>query len=124
MENNFLTDAELPATVADWNSLNKKISSIQPGLPSGLFKLGNYFKNNQLNDSECVIGTDLLNGKQVYREISNTGDWEKFWFFNGVSTYTCAMQIYSDGTIAKIGGGSFSSISDERMKDNIQPFEK
>jgi hypothetical protein len=42
--------------------------------------------------------------------------------YSNVGASTVAYQFYGDGTANKTGGGSWGSISDARLKDNIQPL--
>lgn len=119
MENNFLTDAELPATVSDIKSLYNKVSSLIP-------TANNIFSNARLL---------LVKGLESYTSVSFEGSIKKHRIINYQNTLIFDVQdnndqnglqlmsINQEGVISKIGGGSFSALSDERMKDNIQAFE-
>lgn len=135
MENNFLTDAELSATVADINSVNsqiKLVKEIQSQFQSGSMSRVDYMSNP--DGWNYVLGVETGNGFQIGKRNQSNDDQSNV-LFQVVrnNDNTCSIQLKnlgalgvllkSDGTAQKIGGGSFSAISDERMKDNIQPFE-
>lgn len=125
MENTFLTDAELPATVADWKNLKKEINNIPAG-PAGIANISNaqfaegYLKLNKTVSNETEFRMDGLGGSFRIRNFNGSLFVS---FLSDSGSDLSLLNIYQNGTISKIGGGAFSAISDERMKDNIQPFE-
>lgn len=93
-------------------------------LPAGLVKTTNSFLNVQTDPSSVVTtGVNLINGKRLIREVWADGSKETTYYYDGTG-YTPIFEINCvTGGIAKIGGGSFSALSDERLKQNIEPFK-
>lgn len=127
MENEFLTDSELLATVADIKAVIKgakgeKGDSGNGILPNGLLFIGNNLIRNQQNSLSAIQDVyKSSNLKEWYVGCNNTGELFEYTANNGTGLLS-VLQIFNDGSIKKIGGGSFSAISDERMKKEIVPF--
>lgn len=128
MENNFLTDSQLPATVTDVKRLDRKIDNISQGqtgtgLPVGLTFMNDRLKTVQQNPSNSMSQEFLLaNGKSWLSFVSPNGSAYTVIHFDGTNGVP-VFEITSLGDVRKIGGGSFSAISDIRVKDNILSFE-
>lgn len=123
MENNFLTDSQLPATVADLKAILAKVTPL-PSIPVNL-------ANNEFGNGSLTLRKNASNYTQIWLESLTKK--MRFLYLNdelGLIGYNSddtspfsIMTINNSGTISKVGGGSFAAISDERMKDNIKPFE-
>jgi len=86
--------------------------------------------NHTFGTGEITLGKNSDNNSL----LKLAGQAKNYWIYNYNSElriYTInpdntgfvpLIQILSDGTVAKIGGGSFSALSDERVKDNIVNF--
>lgn len=122
MENNFLTDAELPATVADIKSLFDKMGNLISAYPS----IANVvFSNSSIFIPKNTSGNSRIQLESASKKIRVIADSNSLLFQTGNiddSNMLQTMVIDQNGNIYKIGGGSFSALSDERMKDNILPF--
>lgn len=91
-----------------------------PGIPSSWIKENAGLK---VGDTTAYLGTKLNTLKEYYFQQNSNG-WDLYHYAGDGATYTLICRFGSDGTISKIGGGSFSAISDERVKENIQDFNK
>lgn len=76
-------------------------------------------KKNNLGITEL-----WLEGETKDYRFSNYEDDMVLQIFNNGVYGGNLLKIDSSGAVFKIGGGSFSAISDERVKDNIQVFNK
>ncbi len=121
MENEFLTDSELVATVADIKAVAKGLKG-EPGqsgdtFPTAWVRTNNFFKVG--DGTTAVLGLKHGNGDEFYFEMTplNLTLWGKVG-----STYSGLMQVNTSGVITKIGGGSFAAFSDQRMKKEINSF--
>ncbi len=87
--------------------------------------------NHTFLDGYFSVGRDINNDSNIIAkgrtkkfQLSNFNDVLTLFSMNnddsGVAT---VMRVLTDGSIQKIGGGSFSAISDERLKQNIQSFD-
>lgn len=84
----------------------------------------NYFQaNGSYNFYNSLTGYQY---NSIYYGVLSTSLAEQGYAFAyktpGASSATIAYQFWGDGTAAKTGGGSWSAISDVRLKDNIQPL--
>jgi hypothetical protein len=123
------------ATVADLNALkndnNANLNSIQNTNTSnfiakstliGVTKTGSNLYNNPVVSTDNVnFITVFSNGKQVQWQNLANGAGTDLYFNNG-TTWTNTLMIRPDGSIYKIGGGSFLAISDKRLKQDIKNF--
>lgn len=98
------------------------------GLQGPVANTGNaQFVNNQItlpNTGGTESGVYMKGTNNSYR-LFNNGSVLAISSFDSNDNYIAdVLLISSTGTIYKIGGGSFSALSDERVKDNIQDFNK
>ena len=120
MENEFLTDSELVATVADIKSIEKKLGVYNPyGIANHSFTNGE-IKTGQNNSADSLFKlTGRLKDYWLYNYLN---EFRIYSINKDNSDFLVLIQLLADGTISKIGGGSFSALSDERMKKEIVPF--
>jgi hypothetical protein len=126
MENEFLTDSELLATVADIKAVIKGAKG-DKGEPGGNANTANItFASGGITinkaDSANISAIDFKNADgSFFRWQHMSGLFSVVRFdanLNGLEV----LNISNSGSIAKIGGGSFSAISDKRMKKEIVTF--
>lgn len=85
-------------------------------------KEGSTLFNNPQNSTDSVNYTTVFsNGKKSQIQQVPNGGGTDFYFFDGTS-WLNALAIRPDGGVFKIGGGTFSALSDQRVKTNITDF--
>jgi hypothetical protein len=123
-ENNFLSEAELMATVTDLKAIKIENTSnfIAKSTLVGVTKSGSTLYNNPVVSTDNVNFTTVFeNGKQVQIQNLANGAGLDVYFNNGTA-WTNTLMMRPDGSIYKIGGGSFLAISDKRVKQDIKNF--
>lgn len=89
------------------------------GIPVSWIKEANGLK---VGDSVAYLGTKIsLTNKEYYFQQS-LNSWDMYHYAGDGATYNFICKFAADGTISKLGGGSFATLSDERLKQNIEPF--
>jgi hypothetical protein len=107
-------------------SVTMKGIAITQGLYTGGTNTTNsmYFTPNGINFADATTGNAF--NSIYYTSQSSTALASQVYVVNyktpGASSGTAAYQFYGDGTANKTGGGSWGSISDVRLKDNVTPL--
>jgi hypothetical protein len=107
-------------------SVAVKSQAITYGLYTGGTTTANsmYFGNGSINFYDALTGNAY--NSIYYTAGGGTALSGQVYVVNyktpGSSSGTAAYQFYGDGTANKTGGGSWGSISDARLKDNVTPL--
>jgi len=125
MENTFLTDAELPATVADIKAVIKGSKGDKgdtgdfPQLEVGYGSLQIKGRLDGTNDYSFLSLKGTNNSFYRWINMNNILNLE---YFPTTGVGTQIIRCLTDGTVSKIGGGSFAALSDSRLKKEILSF--
>lgn len=91
-----------------------------PSLGTTTFQNGEVIVGKRADSTYSLL--NLLGVSKNYRVI-NDGDAFRIQISDNPNTnFSTLFEMSSTGTIYKIGGGSFSALSDERVKDNVEDF--